>query len=163
MATAHPSYVRVGYRVTDGAAGGILGGTLMVLVSMLMCRMFDLGNYWRPINLTAATLHPAWGGYESFELLPSLLGIVIYLTLGVVLGGLISWLIAAGDTTLIRTLLVAMLVWLVFNFLFLPRANPALYEAFPPWAWAVAFFCYGLGLGIYLVLRTPRHVPRLMV
>jgi hypothetical protein len=158
MALPNSRFEYLSFSASLGSVGGLIGGIFMGAVSMLMFPMFDLGTCWRPFNLIAAVVHPHWGELSTFVLLPTTIGIVIQLALSVFVGMLIAWLVRPGQTVLLRTLLVSMLLWLVMNYLFLPQADPLLYQVFPPWAHAVAYFCYGLGLGVYLSWRTPQFV-----
>ncbi len=146
------------YSLADGVIGGIIGGALMGMVSMVLFPMLGIGGFWQPMNLIAALFNQEWGLIGGFAPLPSMLGMMVHLMMSAGLGALFAW--TAGDAgrgkVVLRAVIVSLVLWAVIDFLLLPLVNPVMTQVFPAWLFALVHVMYGLGLGGYLAARGRR-------
>jgi hypothetical protein len=147
-------YRQPAYRILDGLTGGIIGGVLMGMVSMVLFPLLAIGGFWQPMNLISGVISQGWGLIAGFSPMPVLIGMMLHLTLSAVLGGIFAWIASrtVGNAVL-KAVVASLLIWAVAGFLVLPWVNPIMSMIFPQWLFALAHVMYGLGLGFYLAWR----------
>lgn len=143
-----------GYSSRDGAIGGIAGGVLMGMFSMVAFPLLGIGGFWQPMNLIAAVFNQEWGTVTGFRMLPVVLGMMIHLMMSAALGALFAWAAARRPgKLLLKAIAAALVIWILSDFLVLPFLDPILTRVFPEWLFALVHVMFGLGLGGYLAWR----------
>lgn len=144
------------YRIWDGVIGGIIGGVLMGMGSMILFPVLWIGGFWQPMNLIGGLFNQEWGLIAGFALVPSLLGMMIHLIMSAGMGALFAWTsrqMRSAGTLILTAILMSLLVWVVADYLVLPFINPVMTVVFPDWLFAGVHVLFGLGLGGYLAWR----------
>ncbi len=149
------------YSIGDGAIGGLIGGMLMGMVSMVLFPMLELGGFWQPMNLIAALFNQEWGRIAGFALLPSMIGMMVHLMMSAGLGAVFAWTASrTGGNLVVKAVLASLVVWALMDFLVLPIVNPIMDEVFVEWLFALVHVVYGVGLGGYLMARGRQSADR---
>lgn len=147
-----------------GAVGGVVGGALMMLWSMIAMWLTGTG-FWTPPNLIAHTVFPSAPLGASFSVPALVIGLLIHFAVAIVFGMLFAALMtpAAGwvpttTTSALSGIAYGIVVWLVMQFLVWTAADTVAASAFTPWIFAVGHLIYGLtiGLAVGRVRRTGR-------
>lgn len=143
-----------------GAVGGLLGGMVMAMWSMIVMWLIGVG-FWTPINLMA---HTFWEGAPTdatFSAGALVLGAVVHMMmsiiLGLVLGLLASWTEPGPGVLLAGGMAFGIMLWLFNQFGVWPLIDEIAAEAFTPWVFAVGHLMFGLvAAGALLpALRSP--------
>ena len=153
-----------------GIAGGMAGGAVMAMFSMIMLWLAGSG-FWTPVNLVAHTFWrsaPLDGRFSSAALV---IGMAAHLTMAMLLG----ILIAAGAVRLpgARSLVIAAgmlftaLLWAVMQYGIWRAVDATAARDFTPWVFAAAHLMFGMfaalfaGIAIADADPPPRHaLPR---
>lgn len=130
-----------------GAIGGMLGGAMMAMWSMIVLWLTGAG-FWTPLNLIAHTL---WRGAPldaTFSWGALVLGMVVHLMMAILLGVVFSVAAArypASRTTLLGAGMVyGVVVWLLLQYVLWPLVDAAAAQAFTAWVFAVGHLLYGM-------------------
>jgi hypothetical protein len=121
-----------------GAVGGLAGGIVMAMWSMIVMGMAGTG-FWTPLNLIAPHLLAlgALGGAFSWPGL--LIGMVVHLAMSIALGMALAvpvtaiggWATTPADAAL-AGMAFGLIVWLVMQYLLWDAIDPAAAERFTP-------------------------------
>lgn len=145
------------YSPVDSAIGGVVGGVLMGMVSMVLFPLLGIGGFWQPMNLIAALFNQEWGRIQGFAMLPSLVGMMVHLINSAVLGALFAWTASrTGGGVVGKAIVASVVLWVLADFVALPIVNPIMTRVLPEWLFALVHLMYGLGLGGYLSARGRR-------
>ena len=152
-------------QLSRGAVGGAIGGVVMAMVSMILFPVLRIGSFWQPMNLMAAVFHQPWGSIEGFALGPLLVGMAVHMTMSVGLGLLFASFVGAGGGVdrlggtallIVEAVFLAMLVWILNQYVTLPVLDPVMARRFPHWLFAFGHAVYGGSVGGSLAWsRTP--------
>ena len=139
-----------------GALGGIVGGALMALWSMIAMWLTGPG-FWTPLNLIA---HAAWRSAPldgTFSVAALVVGVLVHFAVAVCFGLVFAALMAPAAgwntktiTTTLSGVAYGLVIWLVMHVLVWPVADPAAAAAFPLWIFAVGHVIYGLTVGLFV-------------
>lgn len=148
---------RHAYTALDGVVGGLIGGVLMGMTSMLLFWIRDLG-FWYPLRLIATLVRwPDAATERGFEMGPVVVGLIIHMMLSVIFGvgiaaiaSRVSWPVVA------LAILLSLVIWVMMDFLLQPVIADTFDDRFPAWIFGVGHLMYGLGLGGYLSARSDR-------
>jgi hypothetical protein len=131
----------------SGALGGMAGGAMMAMWSMLVLWLTGVG-FWTPLNLIAHTL---WRGAPlgaTFSWGGLVLGMVVHMMmaalLGMVFAVLASRLPAGRAAVLGAGMVYGVVVWLLAQYVIWPLVDAAAAQAFTPWVFAVGHVLYGM-------------------
>lgn len=140
-----------------GALGGLAGGVVMAMWSMIVMWLIGVG-FWTPLNLMAHTFWPSAPLDATFRPAALAIGLVVHLMMSVALGLVLAILVrAAGRIAASWAGLAAvgmaygLVVWLVNQFVIWPMIDPLAAQAFTPWVFAVGHLMYGLVAGLALI------------
>lgn len=137
-----------------GAIGGLLGGVVMAMWSMIVLAIIGEG-FWTPVNLIA---HTIWSGAPldgAFSWGALLLGLAVHMMVSIGLG--VAFAVAAqfagrlaGSRTMVLGggMVFGIAVWLVNQYLIWPALDSAASDAFTPWVFAIAHLMYGAVVGL---------------
>jgi hypothetical protein len=145
------------YSLGEGAIGGLVGGVLMGMGTMLLFWVLGQG-FWLPMKLIATLLMDASAVDDpGFELGPVLVGMMIHLALSMMFGAAMVWLgrYLPGEA-LVRAMVMSLVLWLVADFIVMPLIAPTFDRLMPEWIFALSHVLYGAGLGGYLLARGKR-------
>ncbi len=137
--------------VSAGAFAGILAGTAMAMISMMMSMTTGQG-FWMPMKKISVTLlGPSVLQDPSFQMMPVIVGVIIHFITSMAFGMLfalwggrwsygpaIGWGAAYG-----------LAIWIVMHFLVLPVVNPVMAQMPVP-QFAILHVIFGGTLGSYL-------------
>jgi hypothetical protein len=139
--------------IKRGALAGMAGGAMMAMFAMVAMWLdgSTTTGFWTPINLIAHTL---WRGapleYE-FSLGALVLGLILHMMMAITLGIAVATIVgkvARLGTSLSSRLLtgvgIALLVWVVMQYLAWPLVDRAAAEAFTTWIFAVSHVIFGM-------------------
>ncbi len=141
----------------DGVMGGLIGGILMGMASMLIFWLRDLG-FWYPLRLIATLVRwPDAAAERGFELGPVLVGIIIHMALSMMFGVALTWIGRRLPwQAVLRAVVLSLVLWVITNFIVLPLVDQTFYDQSPAWIFAIGHVMYGLGLGGYLLSQRAR-------
>lgn len=146
-----------------GAVGGLMGGIVMAMWSMIVLWMTGFG-FWTPLNLIAhavwrdAPLDAAfsWGGL--------IIGMVVHMMMSIILGLALAAILAAIPRLLPSPMAstavglgFGLVVWLIAQYGIWPVIDSAAAEAFTPWVFAIAHLMYGAIAAIIISVPSARH------
>jgi hypothetical protein len=153
-ATTEPG---IRYTALDGVVGGLIGGVLMGMTSMVLFWLRDLG-FWYPLRLIASLVRwPDAAAERGFEMGPVLVGMMIHMALSMMFGVAMVWLgRRLPGQVVVRAVVLSLVLWAATNFLVLPIIDQTFYDRFPAWIFAIGHLMYGLGLGGYLASQGER-------
>lgn len=139
-----------------GALGGLLGGVVMAMWSMIVMWLIGVG-FWTPLNLLAHTFWREVPLDGAFSWPGLLIGMVVHMMMSVVLGLVLAALVGAtgrvgGSPIGLAAVGMAygLVVWLVNQYGIWPLIDRAAAEAFTPWVFAVGHLMFGLVAGLAL-------------
>jgi hypothetical protein len=145
--------------IKRGALAGMVGGAMMAMVAMLAMWLDGSAatGFWTPVNLIAHTL---WRGapldYE-FSLGALVLGMAVHMmmamTLGAAVAAIVSKVARLGRSLGFRLLIgvgIALLVWVVMQYLAWPLVDRAAAEVFTTWIFAVSHIIFGMVTAVVL-------------
>lgn len=153
--------------LTRGAVGGVAGGVLMALWSMMAMWLTGAG-FWTALNLIAHTVFASVPLDAAFSLPALVIGVIVHIVMAIMFGVLFASLMtpATGRTPTTATsafsgIAYGIAIWLVMQFLVWSAADAVAASAFTPWIFGVGHVIYGLTLGLAVgpVRRTvgPAH------
>jgi hypothetical protein len=131
----------------SGALGGMLGGAMMAMWSMIVLWLTGVG-FWTPLNLIAHTLWRRAPLDATFSWGALLLGMVVHLMMATLLGMVFA--VAAGRYPTSRATLLGagavygVVVWLLMQYVIWPLVDAAAATAFTAWVFAVGHLLYGM-------------------
>ena len=142
--------------VGRGVSGGLIGGTAMAMIMMVVTAVKGMG-FLKPLYLIAATFHQAWAMQTGFALGPFLVGAMLHMMLSAVFGlvfvvglAMVTRSGAAVPLWVIAGMVWGMMVLVVNQNIVLPIVDPAMATAASGllfW-WVVAHLMFGLLLGV---------------
>ncbi|GGM62881.1 hypothetical protein GCM10012275_36970 [Longimycelium tulufanense] len=148
--------------IKRGLAGGILGGIVMAMWSMIVLWLTGVG-FWAPLNFIAHTL---WRGAPldaTFSFGVVVLGMVVHMMMSMVLGVVLAVIVhnvhQLGGTrgALVGTGMVfGLVVWLVMQYIVWRVVDTSAAAAFTPWVFALGHLMYGAATAAVLPLASPR-------
>ena len=130
-----------------GIAGGIAGGAMMAVFSMMMLWLAGSG-FWTPLNLIAHTFWRAALLDGTFSTPALVIGMAVHMMMAMLFGTLIA--AAAYRLPAARSLVIAggMLftagLWAVVQYGIWRAIDAAAAQAFTPWVFAVAHLLFGM-------------------
>ncbi len=140
--------------LVQAALGGLIGGMLMGMASMMLFPLLGYGGFWQPINLIAAVVNRSWGDTGDFEAAPVLTEMMIHMAMSLMLGVTFAWVVGRSHGFNVWAVAASLAVWAVAHFAVLPFLDPIMARRFPYWLFAMGHALYGLGLGGYLAWAT---------
>jgi uncharacterized membrane protein YagU involved in acid resistance len=109
------------FTARDGVLGGLIGGILMGMTSMVLFWLRDLGS-WYPLRLIATLVR--WRNAvteRGFELAPVLVGMMIHMALSMMFGvGMVLVGRHLPGQVVVRAVVLSLILWAVTNYLVLP-------------------------------------------
>jgi hypothetical protein len=157
--------------IKRGALAGMVGGMMMAMFAMLAMWLDGITEtgFWTPLNLIA---HTFWRGapldYEfSFGAL--VLGLIVHMMMLMMLGAAVATIISRSralgkslGTRILTGLVIAMMVWVVMEYIAWPLVDEAAADAFTTWIFAVAHAIFGMvtPLALYALTSGGRTVPQ---
>jgi hypothetical protein len=150
-----------------GVVGGVAGGVLMAIWSMIAMWLTGAG-FWTPLNLIAHTVFASVPLDATFSFPALVIGLLVHFAMASVLGVVFAALMtpAAGRMPTIATSVLSgiaygIFVWLVMQFFVWSVADAIAASAFTPWIFGVGHLIYGLtvGLAVGRVRRTVGPAP----
>ncbi|MBI3942181.1 MAG: hypothetical protein HY326_04140 [Chloroflexi bacterium] len=147
------------YPWTAGLVGGVIGGTVMLLV-LLIDGLVSGNGIWYPINLIAATLlrnlQEAPAALTQFDPVGLIIGLLLHYILSLVLGLLFAVLLPTlHGSPVLWAVLIGPLMWIVATYLVLPVLNPSMALLIDWPAFLIGNFLFSLMLG-WWISRTPK-------
>jgi hypothetical protein len=153
-----------------GIAGGMAGGAVMAMFSMIMLWLAH-GGFWTPLNLIAHTFWRAAPLDGRFSVAALVIGMAVHMTMAMLFGTMIA--AAAVRLPASRSLVIAagMLftagLWAVMQYGIWRAVDATAAQDFTPWVFAVAHLMFGMlaamfaGIVIEDADPPPRHaLPR---
>lgn len=151
--------------IRRGAVAGMVGGAMMAMFAMVAMWLDGSAEtgFWTPINLIA---HTVWRGapldYE-FSLGALVLGMILHMMMAMTLGAAVATIVskvARLGTSLGSRLLtgvgIALLVWLVMEYVAWPLVDRAAAESFTTWIFAVSHIIFGMVTAAVLYISITR-------
>jgi uncharacterized membrane protein YagU involved in acid resistance len=130
----------------SGALGGMLGGAMMAMWSMIVLWLTGVG-FWTPLNLIA---HTVWRGAPldaTFSWGGLVVGMVVHLMVAMLLGVVFAVVggryLASRMGLLGAGMVYGVVVWLLTQYVLWPLVDDAAAQAFTPWVFAVGHLLYG--------------------
>lgn len=146
-----------------GIVGGVVGGVLMALWSMMAMWQTGVG-FWTPLNLVAHTAFASVPLDATFSppalVIASLVHFAMAIMFGVVFAALMTPAPRRMSTrpgSVLSGIAYGIVVWLVMQFLVWSAADAVAASAFVPWIFGVGHLIYGLTVG-FVVGRVQRTV-----
>lgn len=146
--------------VVRGALGGMVGGTVMAMWSMVALSLNGSG-FWQPLNLIA---HTFWRGAPldaKFSLGAALLGLVVHMMMSMMVGVVFALGVQRihGDLISVSVLgmIIGTVIWVVMQYGIWRVVDAAAATAFTPWVFAVGHAMFGAATG--LVVRERGSAP----
>ncbi len=135
-----------------GIIGGVIGGLVMAMLATMLMPMMGK-SATSPMRLMAATIEGegAMTGGMSTIVLGMMIHLATSIALGVIYGFIVAWL-GWSRFWVIFVLggVYGILVWLVMQYLVLPRGNRLMARKMPPMPWLMLHIVYGLVLGLFV-------------
>ena len=135
------------HTLRSGALGGMLGGAMMAMWSMIVLWLTGVG-FWTPLNLIA---HTVWRGAPlgaTFSWGALVLGMVVHMMMATLLGTVFG--VAAARYPVSRATLLGagmvygVVVWLLTQYVLWPLVDDAAAQAFTAWVFAVGHLLFGM-------------------
>jgi hypothetical protein len=144
--------------VRAGVAGGIAGGMVMAVFSMIMLRLAGSG-FWKPLNLIAHTFWRAAPLDGRFSAGALVIGMVVHMMMAMLFGTLIAAaayrLPAARSLVIAGGMLFAALLWAVMQYGIWRAIDAAAAQAFTPWVFAIAHLLFGMMAAAFAAMWIP--------
>lgn len=144
-----------------GAVGGMLGGAVMAMWSMVV--LWATGDgFWTPLNLIAHTVWRSAPIGASFSVGALIIGMVVHMMMSMLLG--VGLAVTGARAGLTRPVLVAasmvagLMLWVVMQYGAWQVVDPTAADAFTPWVFAVAHLMYGAVTGAVIARAVPGTV-----
>lgn len=141
-----------------GIAGGIAGGAVMAVFSMVMLRLAGSG-FWTPLNLIAHTFWRAAPLDGRFSAPALVIGAAMHMTMAMLFGTLIAAaafrLPAARSLVIAGGMLFAALLWTVMQYGIWRAIDAAAARDFTPWVFAVAHLLFGMVAAMFAAIVVP--------
>lgn len=150
--------------IRRGVVAGTLGGAMMAMFAMFAMWLDGSAEtgFWTPINLIAHTL---WRGAPldgTFSVGALVLGMAVHMMMAMGLGVVVATLASRAPRlgASLRSLLVtstgiAVMVWLVMQYLAWPLVDRAAADAFTAWIFAASHVVFGMAVAVSIhVLAT---------
>jgi hypothetical protein len=153
-----------------GVAGGMAGGALMAMLSMIMLWLAGSG-FWTPLNLIAHTFWRSAPLDGRFSVAALATGMAVHLTMAMLFGTVIAAaavrLPASRSLVIAAGMLFTASLWAVMQYGIWRAVDATAARDFTPWVFAVAHLMFGMlaamfaGIVIEDADPPPRHaLPR---
>ena len=130
-----------------GVPGGMAGGALMALWSMIAMWMTGLG-FWTPLNLIAHTFYKSAPLDGTFSALALLIGLAVHMTVASVFGVVITllalWLPGRRSVVIAAGILFIAVVWPVMQWGVWYKLDEDAAEGFTDWIFAFAHLVFAV-------------------
>jgi hypothetical protein len=138
-----------------GMAGGIAGGAVMAVFSMIMLWLAGSG-FWTPLNLIAHTFWRAAPLDGTFSAPALVIGMAVHMMMAIMFGTLIAAaayrLPAARSLVFAGGMLFAAGLWAVMQYGVWRGIDAAAAQAFTPWVFAIAHLLFGMMAAFFAAL-----------
>ena len=153
-----------------GIAGGIAGGAVMAMFSMIMMWLAHSG-FWTPLNLIAHTFWRSAPLDGRFSAAALVIGMAVHMTMAMLFGTLIAAaafrLPGARSLVIAAGMLFTALLWAVMQYGIWRAVDATAARDFTPWVFAVAHLLFGMMAASWAAMAIedadppPRHaLPR---
>lgn len=153
-----------------GIAGGMAGGAVMAMFSMIMLWLARRG-FWTPLNLIAHTFWRSAPLDGRFSAAALVIGMAVHMTMAMLFGTVIAAaavrLPASRSLVIAAGMLFTALLWAVMQYGIWRAVDATAARDFLPWVFAVAHLMFGMlaamfaGIVIEDADPPPRHaLPR---
>lgn len=130
-----------------GITGGIAGGAVMAVFSMIMLRVAGSG-FWTPLNLIAHTFWRSAPLDGRFSAAAVVIGMAVHITMAILFGTVIAGaavrLAAARSLVIAGGMLFTALLWAVMQYGIWRAIDAAAARDFTPWVFAIAHLLFGM-------------------
>jgi uncharacterized membrane protein YagU involved in acid resistance len=130
-----------------GSVGGLLGGMVMAMWSMIVLWMLGVG-FWTPLNLIAHTFWRDIPTDATFSVSGLIIGGAVHMMMSIILGVMLALLAeqvpATPNVLLLGGMGYGLVVWLINQYIIWPVVDPTAATAFTPWVFAVGHLMYGV-------------------
>lgn len=130
-----------------GALGGMAGGVLMAMLSMLLLWLTGSG-FWTPLNLIANTFWRSAPLNGTFSPAALVIGLAVHMTMAIFFGMLIAFaamrLPGARSVVIAAGLLFVAGVWPAMQYGVWRAIDPAAARDFTPWVLAIGHVMFGV-------------------
>ena len=130
-----------------GVAGGIVGGTLMAVWSMVAMWVTGLG-FWTPLNLIANTFYRSAPLNATFSAPAAFIGLAVHMTVasvfGIVIGVFAQRLPRVRSLVIAAGILFVAVVWPVMQWGVWYKIDENAAEGFTDWIFAVAHLVFAV-------------------
>lgn len=142
-----------GTTIRRGALAGMGGGAMMAMFAMLAMWLDGSAatGFWTPVNLIAHTLWRDAPLDSTFSIGALALGVVVHMMMAMALGAAVAMLVSRaprlgrslGSRLAVGTG-VAVMVWIVMQYVAWPLVDRAAADAFTTWIFAASHVVFGM-------------------
>ena len=145
-----------------GMAGGIAGGAVMAMFSMIMLWLAGSG-FWTPLNLIAHTFWRSAPLDGRFSVAALVIGMAVHLTMAMLFGTLIAAaafrLPGARSLVIAAGMLFTALLWAVMQYGIWRAVDATAARDFAPWVFAIAHLLFGTMAASWAAIAIPDADP----
>jgi hypothetical protein len=148
-----------------GVAGGMAGGAVMAMFSMIMLWAAGSG-FWTPLNLIAHTVWRSAPLDGRFSVAALVIGMAVHLTMAMLFGTVIAAaavrLPASRSLVIAAGMLFTALLWAVMQYGIWRAVDATAARDFTPWVFAVAHLMFGMLAAMFagIVIEDADPPPR---
>lgn len=147
-----------------GALGGVLGGIVMAMWSMIVLWLIGVG-FWTALNLIAHTFWRDVPLDETFSWGGLIIGIVVHMVMSVAMGvGLalvlraIPRVVSSPIIATVAGMVGGLVIWLIMQYGIWPVIDSAAANEFTPWVFAIGHVMFGAIVALTVSVPAARQI-----